>query len=162
MSCDRRWDPCHLRDSSSSTSTISANSLPRRHTRYFEAFNRSNVALVDLHKTPIQRVTETGVRTTNADLEFDMIVYATGFDAVTGSCACFVNVLPTLTDCIIVDAIDIRGVNGIRLRDEWTEGPRTYLGFTAQHFPNMFMVMGPHQAYGTLAKFRDRAPSIVY
>ena len=95
-------------------------------------------------------MTDTGVRTSTEDLKVDMMIYATGFDAVTGSCACFVSVPATRTDCIVVDAIDIRGVDGIKLRDEWTEGPRTYLGFTVQHFPNMFMVMGPHQAYGTL------------
>jgi len=91
-----------------------------------------------------------------------MIIYATGFNAVTGSCKCFPGPSTILADCTVVDAIDIRGVHGIKLRDEWTEGPRTYLGFTVQHFPNMFMVMGPHQAYGTLATFCHRALSIMY
>lgn len=103
---------------------------------YYEAFNRSNVRLIDLHKTPIERVTEKGVKTTDEDFEFDMIVYATGFDAVTGA----------------FDAIDFEGVDNIKLRDRWVDGPKTYLGITNHYFPNMFMVMGPHQAFGNIPR----------
>ena len=72
-------------------------------TRYYEAYNRDNVHLVDLRETPIERITATGIRTTERDYEFDIIVYATGFDAVTGA----------------YDRIDIRGVGGQTLQDKW-------------------------------------------
>lgn len=81
-------------------------------TGYYEAYNRDNVYLVDLNRTPIERVTEKGVLTSEKEYEFDLLIYATGFDAVTGS----------------FDAIDFVGNNGIRMKDEWAEGPRTYLG----------------------------------
>ncbi len=89
-----------------------------------EAYNRPNVRLIDLNKTPIERVTETGIKTTGEDFEFDMIIYATGFDAVTGA----------------FDAIDFQGIGGKRLLDKWADGPKTYLGMTVQDYPNMFMV----------------------
>lgn len=85
-------------------------------TFYYEAYNRENVRLVDLLKTPIQRITEKGVKTTDEEYDFDMLIYATGFDAVTGS----------------FDAIDFIGNNGIKMRDEWEEGPKTYLGMVSQ------------------------------
>jgi cation diffusion facilitator CzcD-associated flavoprotein CzcO len=93
-------------------------------TFYYEAYNRPNVRLIDLNKTPIEKVTEKGLKTTGEDFEFDMLIYATGFDAVTGA----------------FDAIDFRGVDGKRLFEKWSDGPRTYLGMTVQDFPNMFMV----------------------
>lgn len=93
-------------------------------TFYYEAYNRPNVRLIDLNKTPIEGVTEKGLKTSGEDFEFDMLIYATGFDAVTGA----------------FDAIDFRGVDGKRLFDKWSDGPRTYLGMTVQDFPNMFMV----------------------
>ena len=93
-------------------------------TFYYEAYNRPNVRLIDLHKTAIERITESGLKTSAEELEFDMIIYATGFDAVTGA----------------FDAIDFQGVDGMRLFDKWMEGPKTYLGMTIQHLPNMFMV----------------------
>jgi cation diffusion facilitator CzcD-associated flavoprotein CzcO len=96
-------------------------------TFYYEAYNRPNVRLVDLNKTPIDRVTEKGLKTKGEggeDYEFDMLIYATGFDAVTGA----------------FDAIDFTGVDGVTLKDRWEEGPRTYLGMTVQGLPNMFMV----------------------
>lgn len=99
---------------------------------YFESYNRPNVRLVDVNETPIERITEKGIKTSTEDLEFDMIIYATGFDAVTGA----------------LDAIDIQGLNGEKLKDQWIGGPKTYLGLTTPKFPNMFMIMGPHQAYG--------------
>lgn len=105
-------------------------------TGYYEAYNRPNVRLVDLHETPIERVTEDGVKTTKEDFKLDILIYATGFSAITGS----------------FDAIDFRGANGTRLLDLWSDGPKTYLGLTVQDFPNMFMSIGPHQAYGNIPR----------
>jgi cation diffusion facilitator CzcD-associated flavoprotein CzcO len=96
-------------------------------THYFEVYNRDNVHLVDLSETPIERVTETGIRTSERDYDFDIMVYATGFDAITGA----------------YDRIDIRGVGGERLRDKWVDGPSTYLGIFVHGFPNMLMPAGP-------------------
>jgi cation diffusion facilitator CzcD-associated flavoprotein CzcO len=96
-------------------------------TRYYEAYNRPNVHLVDLQETPIERITPTGIRTTEHDYAFDVIVYATGFDAVTGA----------------FDRIDLRGVGGQKLRDKWKDGPVTYLGMQVSGFPNMIMPTGP-------------------
>ena len=102
---------------------------------YFEAFNRDNVLLVDtLHDEPIERITPNGIRTGRQEHEFDILVYATGFDGVTGA----------------FDRIDIRGTNGVRLKDAWTDSPRTYLGMLAEGFPNMLMVLGPHTARGNI------------
>jgi cation diffusion facilitator CzcD-associated flavoprotein CzcO len=99
-------------------------------TRYYEVYNQDNVRLVDLRETPIERVTATGIDTTAESFEFDMICYATGFDAVTGA----------------FDRIDFRGVGGKRLKEFWAEGPRTYLGLTVPGFPNLFTLVGPHNA----------------
>jgi cation diffusion facilitator CzcD-associated flavoprotein CzcO len=96
-------------------------------THYFEAYNRPNVHLVDISETPIVRVTETGLRTTERDYGFDIIVYATGFDAITGG----------------FDRIDIRGVDGETLRDKWKDGPSTFLGMLVHGFPNLLMPAGP-------------------
>ncbi|MEM7405652.1 MAG: NAD(P)/FAD-dependent oxidoreductase [Pseudomonadota bacterium] len=96
-------------------------------TRYYEAYNRDNVHLVDISETPLECVTETGFRTTERDYEFDLIIYATGFDAITGS----------------FDRIDIRGTDGLHLRDVWRDGPSTYLGMFVHGFPNMLMPAGP-------------------
>jgi cation diffusion facilitator CzcD-associated flavoprotein CzcO len=93
-------------------------------TNYFEAYNRENVSLVD---TPLERITETGIRTVEREYEFDIIVYATGFDAVTGA----------------YDHIDIRGSNGLRLRDKWRDTISTYLGIAIHGFPNLLMPNGP-------------------
>ncbi|KAJ5783076.1 hypothetical protein N7457_004850 [Penicillium paradoxum] len=114
-------------------------------TRYFEAFNQPNVRLVDVKTNPIERVTETGIQTKDETFEFDMIVYATGFDAVTGS----------------FTAIDFRGVGGVKLQDRWSEGPRTYLGLFVDEFPNMMMVMGPHQMFGNIPRSVEYAASWV-
>ena len=97
---------------------------------YYEVYNQPNVRLVDLRETPIERITPSGIRTSDAEHEVDMIVYATGFDAITGA----------------FDRIDIRGVDGQRLRDKWAGGPRTYLGLQTVGFPNMFTLVGPHNA----------------
>ena len=97
-------------------------------TNYYEVYNQDNVTLVDIMATPIERVTETGIKTTDADYELDMIIYATGFDPVTGA----------------LERIDLRGVDGQRLKDVWADGPRTYLGIQAPGFPNFFTLVGPH------------------
>ncbi len=96
-------------------------------TRYFEVYNRDNVRLVDISETPIVEVTETGLRTTERDYDFDIIVYATGFDAITGA----------------FDHIDIQGVGAAKLRDKWSEGPSTFLGMLVHGFPNLLMPAGP-------------------
>ena len=105
-------------------------------TQYREAYNRPNVRLADIGETPIERITPTGIRTSGAEYEFDTIVYATGFDAITGS----------------FDRIDIRGVDGQTPKAKWTGGPRTYLGVQVEGFPNMSMVMGPHTALGNIPR----------
>ncbi|QIN79900.1 NAD(P)-binding protein [Rubrobacter marinus] len=94
---------------------------------YYEIFNRDNVGLVDVKKTPIEEITATGVRTQDGEYEFDALVFATGFDAMTGP----------------YNKIDIRGRGGRLLRDKWAEGPRTYLGIMSAGFPNMFAITGP-------------------
>ena len=96
-------------------------------TNYFETYNRENVYLVDLRQTPIQEITAKGLRTSEEDFEFDVIVFATGFDAMTGT---FMK-------------IDIRGRDGMTLKEKWAEGPKTYLGLQVAGFPNMFMITGP-------------------
>lgn len=96
-------------------------------TNYYVTYNRRNVSLVDLRKDPIQEITSSGVRTKSRVIDLDCLVYAVGFDAMTGA----------------VSAIDIVGRDGQRLRDAWTNGPRTYLGLTVAGFPNMFMITGP-------------------
>ena len=93
---------------------------------YFETFNRDNVTLVNLRTTPIVEITEDGVRTSEHHYPLDMIVFATGFDAMTGALA----------------RIDIRGCGGRTLREEWSAGPRTYLGLASHGFPNMFFMVG--------------------
>ena len=96
-------------------------------THYFEVYNRPNVKLVDLGETPIERVTETGILTTERDYDFDIIVYATGFDAITGA----------------FDHIDIQGVGGETLAEHWRDQVSTFLGMLVHGFPNMLMVSGP-------------------
>ncbi|HEY5647694.1 MAG TPA: NAD(P)/FAD-dependent oxidoreductase [Pseudomonadales bacterium] len=96
-------------------------------TGYYETFNRDNVSLVDLQKTPIERVTASGLATTAGQYEFDILVLATGFDAMTGA----------------LERIDVRGSKGQRLKDHWSAGPHTYLGLAVPGFPNLFLVTGP-------------------
>ena len=105
-------------------------------THYFEVYNQPNVRLVDLHETPIERITGKGIKTSAAEHEFDIIIYATGFDAITGA----------------FDRIDIRGANGLRLKDKWAGGPRTFLGVMVEDFPNMLMLVGPHTALGNIPR----------
>jgi cyclohexanone monooxygenase len=96
-------------------------------TGYFETFNRRNVRLVDINDDPIERLTTEGLKTKAESFDFDIIVFATGFDAMTGALL----------------KVDIRGVDGVSLRDAWAEGPRTYLGLSVPDFPNMFTITGP-------------------
>tara|TARA_B100000965_G_scaffold404114_1_gene433990 strand:- start:26 stop:1654 length:1629 start_codon:yes stop_codon:yes gene_type:complete len=96
-------------------------------TDYYETFNRSNVSLVDLRKGGIETITANGIQTAQGNYEFDTLVYATGFDAMTGA----------------LQKIDIRGRNNERLNDHWEAGPRTYLGLQINGFPNLFTVTGP-------------------
>jgi cation diffusion facilitator CzcD-associated flavoprotein CzcO len=99
-------------------------------TGYFETYNRANVELVDAVQTPIVRVTPKGLETSDRSFEFDVIVYATGFDSFTGA----------------LDQIDIQGSGGERLRSKWAAGPVTYLGLMIGGFPNLLMLMGPQTA----------------
>ncbi len=94
---------------------------------YFETYNRNNVELVDVRAAPIERITENAIVTRDASYELDIIVFATGFDAMTG---------PLLK-------IDITGRNGRTLKDAWSAGPRTYLGLAVAGFPNLFTITGP-------------------
>jgi cyclohexanone monooxygenase len=96
-------------------------------TAYFETYNRPNVKLVDVRANPIVEITPNGVRAGDTEYALDSIVFATGFDAMTGALA----------------KIDIRGTDGLALRDEWEAGPRTYLGLMSAGFPNLFMITGP-------------------
>jgi len=105
-------------------------------TNYFETFNRDNVSLVDLRTDSIEEITPTGVRTTQGFVELDVIVLATGFDAMTGA----------------LTRIDVRGRGGRLLRDDWAGGPRTYLGVGVVGYPNLFILVGPGSP-GVLATY---------
>jgi cation diffusion facilitator CzcD-associated flavoprotein CzcO len=107
---------------------------PPLETNYYEVFNQDNVTLVDIKHAPIESITETGVRTANTEYEFDIIVLATGFDAMTG---------PLMK-------LGIVGRDGLKLSDKWVHGPRTYLGLTVSGFPNLFLITGP------------QSPSVLY
>lgn len=104
-----------------------ATKRPPIDTNYFETFNRDNVTLVDVKAAPIQRIEPTGIRTSDAAYPLDIIVFATGFDAMTG---------PMLR-------MNITGRDGISLAEAWQAGPRTYLGLQIAGFPNLFTVTGP-------------------
>ncbi len=96
-------------------------------TGYYATFNRDNVSLVDIRETPIERITKAGIKTTDAEYPFDLIVFATGFDAVTGP----------------LFALNLTGVGGVTLNDAWKDGPQSYLGLMVSGFPNLFTVNGP-------------------
>lgn len=96
-------------------------------TGYFETFNRANVTLVDVRETPIEEITAAGPRTRDRQFTVDSIVFATGFDAMTGA----------------LNDIAICGSEGKRLKDKWAAGPRTYLGLMVAGFPNLFTITGP-------------------
>lgn len=107
---------------------------PPLETKYYETYNRDNVTLVDIKSTPIEEVTEHGIRTSNAEFELDVIVLAIGFDAMTG---------PLLSMGIV-------GRDGLALNKKWADGPHTYLGITTHGFPNLFFITGP------------QSPSVLY
>ncbi len=109
-------------------------------TGYYATFNRPNVHLVDVSDAPIDEITPTGLRTGGVDYEFDAIIFATGFDAMTGALL----------------AIDIKGRNGETLRDAWEAGPTTYLGLNVVGFPNFFTITGP----GSPSVLTNMIPSI--
>ena len=104
---------------------------------YYEAFNRENVSLVDLREAPISRITATGIETTEGARDFDIIVWATGFDFGTGALA----------------RMGIEGQGGVRLTDYWADGPRTFLGVQTHGFPNLFFPGGPHAAAGNNPRY---------
>jgi cyclohexanone monooxygenase len=96
-------------------------------TDYYETYNRDNVTLVDIRSKPIREITSTGLCTEDADYALDAIVFATGFDAMTGA----------------MKEIDIRTDAGLSIQAKWEDGPRTYLGIMMAGFPNLFMITGP-------------------
>ncbi len=96
-------------------------------TNYYETYNRANVTLVDVRRAPIAEVTPRGIRTAEAEYALDSIVFATGFDAMTGA----------------VMKVDVTGRGGASLRAKWADGPRTYLGLMTAGFPNLFLITGP-------------------
>jgi cation diffusion facilitator CzcD-associated flavoprotein CzcO len=105
-------------------------------TFYYEVYNQDNVELVDLMETPIEKITPDGIKTSAKEYAFDIIIFATGFDAITGA----------------FDKIDFRGAGGARLKDKWKSGPETYLGLMVDRFPNLMMLMGPHTALGNIPR----------
>jgi cation diffusion facilitator CzcD-associated flavoprotein CzcO len=96
-------------------------------TGYYNTYNRDNVTLIDMRSTPIDEITPAGIRTGDREFAVDSIVFATGFDAMTGA----------------LNNIEIRGRNGKLLKDKWAAGPRTYLGLMVADFPNLFTISGP-------------------
>ena len=96
-------------------------------TNYFDTYNRDNVTLVDIRHAPIKEITPTGIRTEDGEYELDIIVFATGFDAMTGT----------------FNRMDIQGRGGEKLKHKWEHGPQTYLGVSTAGFPNLFMITGP-------------------
>jgi cation diffusion facilitator CzcD-associated flavoprotein CzcO len=94
-------------------------------TEYYEAYNRDNVRLVDIRETPIERITPKGIKTSDQEYEFDVIIYATGFDAMSGA----------------LTRLDIRGEGGRSFKETWANGPRSYLGIQTAGFPNLFIAM---------------------
>jgi cation diffusion facilitator CzcD-associated flavoprotein CzcO len=106
-------------------------------TGYYEAFNRPNVALVDLRDTPLMAITPTGIETTDGVREFDIIIWATGFDFGTGALA----------------RMGVRGRGGLQLVDYWADGPLTFLGVQTHGFPNLFFPGGPHAAAGNNPRY---------
>ena len=104
-----------------------AGKRPPIDTNYFETFNKENVSLVDVKKESILKITKDGIQTNERHIPLDIIVFATGFDAITGK----------------FFEMDIRGRNGVKLKDVWREGPKTYLGLQTPGFPNLFTITGP-------------------
>jgi cyclohexanone monooxygenase len=109
-------------------------------TNYYETFNRSNVTLINLNHAPIEELTPRGIRVKGASYHLDCLVFATGFDAMTGA----------------LNRIDIRGRDGTPLKEKWSAGPRTYLGLSIVGFPNLFTISGP----GSPSVLTNMLPSI--
>ena len=101
---------------------------------YYETYNRDNVSLVDVKENPIVEITPKGVRTTDGEYKLDVLIYATGFDAVEGN----------------YTKIDMRGRGGVTMREKWADGPTGYLGMTNTDFPNLFMILGPNGPFTNL------------
>ena len=113
-------------------------------TDYFETFNRDNVELVDVRADPIEQITPRGIRTRDAEYPLDIIVFATGFDGMTGSLL----------------RMDIRGRDGLSLAKAWAAGPRNYLGLQVAGFPNLFTVTGPAaRPYSATCRLRSSSMS---
>jgi cyclohexanone monooxygenase len=108
---------------------------------YYEAYNRPNVKLVDISKNPIKEMTPQGLRTETEDYEFDIIIFAIGFDAATGALA----------------AVDIEGENGVNLNEKWSQSLESYLGIMVEGFPNMFMISGPQSPFANIPIVIDGA-----
>jgi cation diffusion facilitator CzcD-associated flavoprotein CzcO len=106
---------------------------------YYEAFNRDNVSLVDVSDNPIEEITPAGLRTGTDSYEFDIIIFAIGFDAVTGA----------------LTHMDVRGKGGQTIADKWAAGPQTYLGICVEGFPNMFMISGPQAPFANIPVIID-------
>lgn len=109
---------------------------PPMETGYYEAYNRPNVTLVDLNETPLVTITEKGIETSDGEREFDMIIWATGFDGFTGA----------------LTRINVVGEDGRVLRNQWSQGVVTYLGAMVPGFPNFFMAGGPHLIAGNFPR----------
>lgn len=107
---------------------------PCMDTGYFETFNKPHVRLVDLGADPIHTITETGIDFGAETKEFDAIVYATGFDAMTGA----------------IVGVNITGKDGVTLKKKWEAGPLTYLGLTSVGFPNLFMITGSRKSISVI------------
>ncbi|MCE2760610.1 MAG: NAD(P)/FAD-dependent oxidoreductase [Acetobacteraceae bacterium] len=105
-------------------------------TFYFECYNQPNVTLVDSKATPIERITPTGIKTSEAEYEFEIIVYATGFDALRGA----------------FDRIEFQGADGVTLKEVWQDGATSLVGMMQKGMPNMFMLLGPHTALGNIPR----------
>jgi cation diffusion facilitator CzcD-associated flavoprotein CzcO len=109
-------------------------------TDYYETFNRDNVTLVDIKASPIEEITGDGIRTRDGEYQLDSIVFATGFDAMTGA----------------LFNLGIRGKGGVSLKEKWADGPHTYLGIATAGFPNLFIITGP----GSPSVLSNMPPSI--
>jgi cation diffusion facilitator CzcD-associated flavoprotein CzcO len=101
---------------------------------YYDTFNRDDVSLVDVKENPIVEITPKGIRTTDGEYELDVLIYATGFDAVDGNYI----------------KIDLRGRGGVTMREKWEDGPAGYFGMTNTDFPNLFMILGPNGPFTNL------------
>ena len=124
---------------------------------YFEAFNQSNVHLIDLQKTPIKRITASGVLTSDGkEHELDVLIFATGFDAITGAFNA-IDWHAKDNRPLIADSNTEKGERAI-----WVDHrPRTFLGITAPAMPNMFMVLGPHQPFGNATRSIEHAVQVI-